>query len=197
MEVAEVSCYVKKDENNENGFILLPKTNLDKATISAFLDDRGRYCVLRLTNRAKQKTYDQTKAFWALASLYYQAYNGKAPTSNELRYWYEDLLKPTLFPVRQNSVSENKFVPKSWSELSISEGIDVISKMLSLVSEAEGLPQSVELTCKDIFDWLQEQKKSQKTEKEDNLENKIKDISFAQESLQATELKSDTQEDIF
>lgn len=196
MEIVEVSCYLKKDDNTENGFILFPKTNLDKAAIYSFLDDRGRYCVLRLTNRAKQKTYDQTKAFWALASLYYQVYNGKAPTSNELQYWYEDLLKPTLFPVRQNSVSENKFVPKSWSELTVSEGIDVISKMLILVSEAEGLPQDADLTCKDIFEWVQEQKKTQHIETQNNLEDKVKKLSLAQEVLQNTST-DETQEDIF
>lgn len=177
-EVVEVCCVVKQSEENKEEFILYPKTKLDKASLCMFLDDRGRYVNVRLMNRAQSKTYEQQKAFFALAALHFRAFNGgKAPTSKELDYWYKDLLVPELFPVRPDSVTAGKFVSKTVSECTKEEMIDIIEKMLTLVAEAEGVPDNIELECKDIFEWVIAQKREQeKLEQERPMENIAEDL---------------------
>lgn len=177
--VVEACCYINK--TGPNRYELLPRTGLDNACISSFLDQRGRYGIIRLMNRAQAKSYDQTKAFWGLASLHYKAYNRQSPTSDELQYWYEDLLKPTLFPVRVDTVNEGKFVPKGWSELTKVEAIEVITKMISLVAEVEGLPSDMEADLKDIFEWASEE--NRKIEKEES-EKPMEDVADELEDME-------------
>lgn len=179
-DIIEVDCYLQVGEDGK--FIILPRTSLDKSSINSFLDSRGRYVSLRLMQKEAFKSYDQTKAFWALASLHYRVFNGgTAPTSKELKYWYEDLLKPELFPVRVNSVRENKFEPKNWSELTKKEGMEVIEKMLSLVSEATNAPDDIAASCKDFFEWLNNEKK--KDRKESTFEDSLKELENVQKDF--------------
>lgn len=157
MNVVEASCIIEKVSGTE--YRLRPRTNLDKSLLSGFVGGKGRFVNVRLVNRVQPKSYDMTKAFWALASLHYAAFNGgRTPNSKQSHSWYEDLLKPELFPVRPNIVKEDKFEPKGWSELTKEEGIEVISKMVSLVSEAEGLPDSIGIQVRDLFEWIQQEK---------------------------------------
>lgn len=180
-DAAEVNCYIKQNPSGE-GFILLPRTNLDKASINAFLDERGRLIVCRLTNRSIPKTNDQNKAFWALASLHYRVYNGHAPTSVELKLWEDDLLKEMLFPVRPDSIKTGEFKAKDWRDITKEEAMEIISKMLSLISEADNIPASVELTCRDIFEWVNEQKKNP-------VEQDLEETGIELESLASSALK--------
>ncbi len=160
MEVVEACCYIKAED--EGRFTLLPRTGTDKALLKAFVDEKkGRMVKVKVVNRAQPKTYDQTKAFWALAALHYQAFNGgNAPTSAELNYWYEDLLKPELFPTRVDTAREGSFKPKGWSELTKAEGMEVINKMCQLVMSSNSIPDSIGDSVGDIFAWLQSEKNS-------------------------------------
>lgn len=55
--------------------------------------------------------------------------------------------------------------------------IDIIEKMLTLVAEAEGVPDNIELECKDIFEWVIAQKREQeKLEQERPMENIAEDL---------------------
>ena len=157
MNVVEASCLIQKKSDTE--YILRPRTSVDKNLLVGCVCEKGRLVNVRVMNRAQAKTYDQTKTFWALASLHYRAFNGgTAPTSKQLEWWYEDLLKPELFPVRQDSVSEGKFKPKGWSEVTKTEGIEIISKMCNLIMTANGIPEEIGDSVRDIFSWLQGEK---------------------------------------
>ena len=161
MEVVEACCYIKKVE--EDGcFLLAPRTGMDKSLLNSFVDEKkGRIVRVKVMNRAQPKTYDQTKAFWALAALHYQTFNGgMAPTSSQLNYWYEDLLKPELFPVRVDVANEGKFKPKGWSEITKTEGIEIIDKMCRLVMESNNIPDAIGDSVSDIFTWVQGEKNS-------------------------------------
>lgn len=158
MDVVEAGCLIQKVSDTE--YILRPKTNVDKDLLAGFVGDKGRYVNVRVMNRAQSKTYDQTKTFWALLSLYYRSLmGGKVPTSLELRWFYDEILKD-LFPVRESLLKEGKFEPKHWSELSKIEGIEVINKMVILVSEQNRIPECIQASVKDIFEWLQNEKNS-------------------------------------
>ena len=143
MEVVEASCFVQPTEGGK--FILMPRTSTDRSLLNGFVDEKkGRIVRVRVMNRAQPKTYDQTKTFWALAALHYQTFNeGYAPTSKQLEWWYEDLLKPELFPVRPDTAREGNMKPKGWSELTKQEGIEVISKMVTLIMESNHIPEAV------------------------------------------------------
>ena len=160
MEVVEASCFVQPTEGGK--FILMPRTSTDRSLLNGFVDEKkGRIVRVRVMNRAQPKTYDQTKTFWALAALHYQTFNeGYAPTSKQLEWWYEDLLKPELFPVRPDTAREGKMKPKGWSELTKQEGIEVISKMVTLIMESNNIPEAVGGSVSDIFTWLQGEKNS-------------------------------------
>ena len=158
MDVVEACCFIQKADDGK--FILAPRTGLDRSMLTAFVDEKkGRIVKVKVMNRAQPKTYDQTKTFWALASLHYRTFNGgMAPTSQQLEYWYSDLLQPQLFPVREDVVSEGKFKPKGWSEVTKVEGIEIISKMCTLVMGANDIPDVVGDSVKDIFEWVQAEK---------------------------------------
>ena len=160
MDVVEATCFIQKAENNL--FTLAPRTGLDRSMLTAFVDEKkGRMVRVKVVNKAQSKTYDQTKTFWALAALHYQTFNGGcSPTSKQLECWYEDLLKPELFPVRPDSVHDGKSKPKGWSELTKVEGIEVISKMCTLIMESNNIPDVVGESVSDIFTWLQNEKNS-------------------------------------
>lgn len=160
MDVVEASCFIKKAD--EGKFMLFPRTGLDRTLLTSFVDEEKGRCVrVRVMNRAQPKTYDQTKTFWALAALHYRTFNGgEAPTSKQLEWWYEDLLKPELFPVRPDVSAEGKFKPKGWSELTKVEGIEVISKMCSLVMSSNDIPAGAGESVADIFEWIQGEKNS-------------------------------------
>lgn len=160
MDVVEATCFIQKAENNL--FTLAPRTGLDRSMLAAFVDEKkGRMVRVKVVNKAQPKTYDQTKTFWALAALHYQTFNGGcSPTSKQLEWWYEDLLKPELFPVRPDSVHDGSSKPKGWSELTKQEGIEVISKMCTLIMESNNIPDVVGESVSDIFTWLQNEKNS-------------------------------------
>ena len=153
MDAIEAGCLIQRVSDTE--YILRPRTSVDKNLLASFVDpQKGRYVNVRVMNRAQAKTYDQTKTFWALLSLYYRAFIGSTPTSKELEWFYNELLKD-LFPVRKSITKEGQFEPKHWSELTKAEGIEVINKMVVLVSEQNHVPESVQASVRDIFEWLQ------------------------------------------
>ena len=155
-EAAEVNCYITKVGDK---YEIQPRNGFDKLGLESFIDKRGRFVTIRLMKKEAPKTMDQQRAFFSLAALHFRAFNGHAPSTQELKYWYYDLLVPQLFPVRQSSVEAGKFVPKTLSECSKLECVEIISKLLSLVAEAEGIDSDIELQCKDVFEWINQQRR--------------------------------------
>ena len=49
---------------------------------------------------------------------------------------------------------KGQFIPKHWSELSKSEGIEVINKLITLISQCEGISDIDQISCKDLFEWF-------------------------------------------
>lgn len=170
MEVVESSCLIKKEGDT---FVLYPRTKLDNATLNSFLDGRGRYVNVRLMNKVQAKSYEQTKAFWALLSLYYRCLtHEKTATSKVLQWFYEELLKD-LFPVRESILSKGKFEPKHWSELSKTEGIEVINKLMILISQCEGISDVDQVSCRDLFEWVLNERSSMDIDPVDYDENGV------------------------
>lgn len=180
-DVVEVNCFIDKNSDGQS-FTLRPRTGLDKATLNSFLDNRGRLISVRLLKKALPKSYDQTKAFHALAALHFRLFNGNAPTSIEMDWWKNDCLEPMLFPVRPDFANEGKFVHKRWHELTKEEGIEVISKMLQLIAEQIDCPADIAASCKDIFEWVTEQKKEMSKEN-DNMNSVLDGLKNAEGSL--------------
>ena len=157
MDAVEAGCLITKNSDTE--YILRPRTNVDKNLLLGFVGDKGRYVNVRVMNRAQAKTYDQTKTFWALLSLYFKILLGREPATKEIQWFYEEIL-PELFPTRMSVLNEGKAVPKHWSELTKQEGIEVINKMVILVSEQNGVPESIQTSVKDIFEWILNERNS-------------------------------------
>lgn len=154
MEQVEVCCCVK---NEEGKFVLYPRTQGDASTLKVFVDGRGRWVNVRLMNRASTRTRTQDKTFWALFNLYCQSLFGRRPSSDEIDFMYEKL-RPMLFPVRADLLGDGTRIPKSWSQLTKAEGIEVIDKLMRLVIESENVPDDCQLEVRDIFRWVQSEK---------------------------------------
>lgn len=156
MDGVEACCIIKT--NGDGTYTLMPRKGIDRTLLEGFVNpERGRIVNVRVMNRAQAKTYDQTKTFWALLSYYYRSITRSYPTSQELKWFYDELLKD-LFPVRPSITKEDQWEPKHWSELTKGEGIEVISKMVTLVSEQNHVPDEIRASVKDIFEWLQQEK---------------------------------------
>lgn len=157
MNVVEAGCFIERKSDLE--FELKPVTNLDKNLLLEFIENKGRYVNVRIMKRIQAKTYEQTKAFWALLSVYYKSLIGRTPTSKELDWFYEEL-RSDLLPVRASILYEGKIAPKRWSEITKEEGIEVINKLIVLVSEQNSVPVAAQTTVRDVFEWLQQEKNS-------------------------------------
>lgn len=156
MDVIESCCLITT--NNDGTFTLRPKRNIDKSTLDAFIGDRGRYVNVRVMNKAQSKSYDQTKAFWGLSSMMYELNFNEKPKSDLLEQFVRDDIYPQYMPYRPKLSDPSELVYKTWSEVTMAEGISVISAMLTDIGSMEGLSYQMELNCSNLFEWFQEYK---------------------------------------
>jgi len=155
MDITECCCLVKSAADGT--FTLSPRTRMDKSLMEAFVEQNGQFVNVRFMKREARKTHEQDKAFWALFKIYIQSVLGRIPTKNELSWFYEKL-KPDLFPPMEDVLGDGEMIPKSWSQVSKKEGLEIISKLITLVAEQYNIPPEYEASCKDIFIWLQTEK---------------------------------------
>lgn len=155
MEEIEASAEVRKEGN---GYILYPRTNNDRVLLDNFISDKnGKYLSVSLKKRLTGKTYEQTKAFWALVTILFTIEYERKPSEDERNQFYRELL-PVYFPQVPSLKNPGEYSPKSWSELSKKEASGVIEKMLEDLGDAADLPSNIELTCRDFFTWWIEYK---------------------------------------
>lgn len=153
MDVVEACCLVQRNENGT--YILTPQRLIDKTTLDSFVGNRGRYVNIRVMNRAQSKTYDQTKAFWGLCSMMYEINFGEKPKSTLLDEFVRDYIYPQYMPYRPRLSDPSELVHKTWSELTVAEGVTVISSMIEDIGEMAQLPREIQLNACELFCWFQ------------------------------------------
>ncbi len=169
MDIVESCCLIT--DNGDGTYTLKPKRGIDKITLSSFVGEKGRYVNVRVMNRAQSKTYDQTKAFWSLCSILYELTFGEKPKTDMLDKFVRDTIYPQYMPYRPKVSDPAELTNKTWSELTVAEGISVISALMSEIGEMGQLPKGLEFSCSDLFVWFQEQKNSFEKDPTDYDEN--------------------------
>ena len=169
MDLVESCCLIV--DNGNGTYTLKPKRNIDRTTLASFVGEKGRYVNVRVMNRAQSKTYDHTKAFWSLCVMMYELNYGQKPSSDVLDRYAREEIYPQYMPYIPKLSDPSELTHKTWSELTVSEGVEVISSMISDIGEMGQLPRDIEMNCVDMFTWFQERKNSFEKDPTDYDEN--------------------------
>lgn len=169
MDVVESCCLIIT--NNDGTFTLKPKRNIDKATLDSFVGDKGRYVNVRVMNRAQSKTYDQTKAFWSICSILYELNFGEKPSTDSLNKFVRQTVYPMYMPKEPMLSDPSELIHKTWSELTVAEGVTTISALLTDIASMGMLSKDMEFKCSDLFEWFQEYRNGMDKDPSDYDEN--------------------------